>query len=70
MLFVLVYIVVPELNIVSDCMKAFLDDPQWPEDIKDPKLKLEHTHLFFLYKLLIYRGFNLIVIHVHHLGFH
>jgi hypothetical protein len=36
-LFVLVYIeVVPESNIVSDCIEAFLDDPQWPEHIKDP----------------------------------
>ena len=35
MLFVLVYmVVVPELNTMSDCMKAFLDDPQWPKHIK------------------------------------
>ena len=41
MLFVLVeYMeVVPEPNNVSDGTKAFLDDPQWPEHIKDPQLK-------------------------------
>ena len=26
-------------NIVSDRIEAFLDDPQWPEHIKDPPLK-------------------------------
>ena len=32
-----VYIeVIPEPNIVSDHIKAFLDDPQWPKHIKDP----------------------------------
>ena len=31
--------VVLEPNIVSDCIKAFLDGPQWPEHIKDPQLK-------------------------------
>ena len=31
--------VVPEPNIVSDRIKAFLDDPQWPKHIKDPQLK-------------------------------
>ena len=31
--------VVPEPNIVSDRIKAFLDDLQWPEHIKDPPLK-------------------------------
>jgi hypothetical protein len=31
--------VVPELNTMSDCIKAFLNDPQWPEHIKDPQLK-------------------------------
>ena len=31
--------VVPEPNIVSDHMKAFLNDPQWPKHIKDPSLK-------------------------------
>jgi hypothetical protein len=31
--------VVPESNNVSDHMKAFLDDPQWPKNIKDPCLK-------------------------------
>ena len=31
--------VVPEPNIVSDHMKAFLDDPQWPEHIEDPQMK-------------------------------
>jgi hypothetical protein len=31
--------VVLEPNIVSDRMKAFLDDPHWPEHIKDPPLK-------------------------------
>ena len=29
--------VVSESNIVSDRIKAFLDDPQWPEHIKDPQ---------------------------------
>ena len=24
---------------MTDCMKAFLDDPQWPEHMKDPQLK-------------------------------
>ena len=40
-LFVLVvYIaVVSEPNTVSDCVKAFLDDPQWSKHIKDPQLK-------------------------------
>ena len=31
--------VVLEPNIVSDRIKAFLDDSQWPEHIKDPSLK-------------------------------
>ena len=31
--------VVQEPNIVSDCMKSLLDDPQWLKHIKDPKLK-------------------------------
>ena len=31
--------VVPEPNTVSDRIHAFLDDPQWPEHIKDPQLK-------------------------------
>ena len=31
--------VVPEPNIVSDHIKVFLDDPQWPKQIKDPQLK-------------------------------
>ena len=31
--------VVPEPNTVSDCIKAFLDNPQWPEHMKDPQLK-------------------------------
>ena len=31
--------VVPEPNIMSDCIKAFLGDPQWPEYIKNPQLK-------------------------------
>ena len=37
-LFVLVMYmeVVPEPNIVSDRFKAFLDDPQWLEHIKEP----------------------------------
>ena len=30
---------VPEPNIVSDRMKTSLDDPQWPEHVKDPHLK-------------------------------
>ena len=28
--------VIPKPNIVSDHIKAFLDDPQWPKHIKDP----------------------------------
>ena len=28
--------VVLKPNIVSDRIKAFLDDPQWPEYMKDP----------------------------------
>ena len=31
--------VVPEPNSVSGSIKAFLDDPQWPEHIKDPQLR-------------------------------
>ena len=31
--------VVPEPNIVSDHIKAFLDDPQWSEHIRDLPLK-------------------------------
>ena len=31
--------VAPEPNTVNDRMKAFLDDPQWLERIKDPQLK-------------------------------
>ena len=31
--------VVSEPYIVSDRIKAFLDDPQWPKHIQDPQLK-------------------------------
>ena len=31
--------VVPVPNTMSDCMKTFLDDLEWPEDIEDPQLK-------------------------------
>jgi len=31
--------VISEPNIVSDRIKAFLDDPQWHEHMKDPQLK-------------------------------
>ena len=31
--------VVPKPNIASDRIKAFINDPQWPEHIKDPQLK-------------------------------
>ena len=31
--------VILEPNTVSDCIKAFLDDPLWPKHIKDPQLK-------------------------------
>ena len=31
--------VVLELNTLSDRLKVFLDEPQWPEHIKDPQLK-------------------------------
>ena len=27
--------VVMEPNIMNDCVIAYLDDPQWPENIKD-----------------------------------
>ena len=40
MLFVLVYMeVVPESNTMSDSIKVFLDDPQLPKHIEDPRLK-------------------------------
>ena len=40
MLFVLVFIeVVPEPGTLSDRIKTFLDDPQWPEHIKNPQLE-------------------------------
>ena len=29
--------VVSEPNTMSDCIKAFLEDPQWPQHIKDPQ---------------------------------
>ena len=36
----LVYMeVVLEPNTVSDRIKVYLDDPQWPKHIKDPHLK-------------------------------
>ena len=31
--------VVQEPNIMSGCIKAFLDDAQWTEHIKDPQMK-------------------------------
>jgi hypothetical protein len=31
--------VVPKPTTMRDRMKAFLDDPSWPEHIKDPQLK-------------------------------
>ena len=31
--------VVPEPIIVSDCIKAFLEDCQWPKHVKDSQLK-------------------------------
>ena len=31
--------VVPESNTVNDCIKVFLDDPQWPEHIRDSQVK-------------------------------
>ena len=37
--------VVLEPNIVSNCMKVFLDDPLWPEHIKDPSLKQIKRHI-------------------------
>ena len=48
MLFVLVMYmeVVLEPNTVSDAIKVFLDDPQWPEHIKDPQLKQSNITLF------------------------
>ena len=40
-LFILVvYVeVLPEPSTMSDRIKVFLDDPQWPEHIKDSQLK-------------------------------
>ena len=40
-LFVLVMCmeVVMEPDTTSDCIKAFLDDPQWPDHIENPQLK-------------------------------
>ena len=29
--------VIMEPNTMGDCIKAHLDDPQWPEHIKDPQ---------------------------------
>ena len=51
-LFMLVYMkVIPEPNIVSDRIKAFLDDPQWPEHIKDPQLKqIKSINTWKIYK--------------------
>ena len=49
-LFVLVYMkVVPEPNNVSDCIEAFLDDPQWLKHIKDPSTKANRGVNFFEY---------------------
>ena len=40
MLFVLVYMEdVPKPITMSDRIKAFLDDSQWPEHIKEPQVK-------------------------------
>ena len=30
---------VPEPNTMSDHTKTFLDNPQWPEHVKDPQFK-------------------------------
>ena len=36
-------------NILNDGIKAFLDDPQWPEHIKDPPLKqIKMKHSYWL----------------------
>ena len=39
--------VVLEPNTVSDCIKAFLVDPQWPEYIKDSSIEAnQEANLF------------------------
>ena len=43
--------VVPEPNTVSDHIKTFLGDPQWPKYIKDSQLNLEAN--FFEYKIML-----------------
>ena len=56
MLFVLVeYMeVVPEPNNVSDGTKAFLDDPQWPEHIKDPQLKQTKHNIIHIHNNVLW----------------
>ena len=41
-----------EPNIVSDRIKAFLDDPQWPELIKNPPLKQIKRQTFVILRII------------------
>ena len=38
--------VVPEPSNVSDCIKAFLNDPQWLKHIKDPQMTNQEANFF------------------------
>ena len=42
----------PEPDIVSDRMKLFLDDPQWPKHIKDPPHKQIKRHTLQTYNFV------------------
>ena len=56
MLFVLVVDmeVIHEPNTVSDYIKTFLDDPKWPEHVKDPQsTKANQKANFFEYMIII-----------------
>ena len=53
MILVLVVYVVLEPNIVSDCINAFLDDPQWPKHIIDPSTKANQKANFFEYIIIL-----------------
>jgi hypothetical protein len=51
---VLVYMeVVPEPSTVSDYIKVFFDDPQWPKHIKDPQTKRSQEVNFFEYIIVL-----------------
>ena len=50
----LVYMeVVPKPITLSDHIKAFLDDSQWPEHIKDPQLKQIREANFFEHTIIL-----------------